>query len=301
MDITQKTACLITGASSGIGRSLAYCLGSRGARIAILARREEELAETGRLIEDAGGEALIIPCDVTRQADFEAAVEQTIDRFGRLDILVNNAGRGHCAYIENTPTEQIESIFQVNVFSLWYGTAPAIRQMKRQGSGHIVNIASLAGKVGFPANAAYVAAKHAVVGFTRALRSELAGTGIEATVVVPGGVQTAWAAVTEGGPMLELFAHEARRGAEIAAERRTEPVPQIPLLQPDAVAEMIVGVLLDPVPELYTHPGSRELVLGYELNQPGMERRLEPYWLANQEAYREGNRTSLEVGPSQRS
>ncbi len=283
MEITRDTVCLITGASSGIGRSLAVALARRNARLALLARREAELEETVRAATEAGAEAIAIRCDVTSREAFEAAVQETIGRFGRLDVLVNNAGRGHFAYIEDTPQEQIESIFQVNVFSLWYGTAPAVRQMRRQGNGHIINIASIAGKVGYPANAAYVAAKHAVVGFTRALRSELAGTGIEATVVVPAGVATEWASVTEGGSMLDLFAYEGRRGAEIAAERKSEPPPAIPLLQPDAVAERIVEASLEPVAELQTPPGSRELALAYELNQPGMEKRLEPYSLANRE------------------
>lgn len=297
MDITNETVCLITGASSGIGRALALRMGRRGACVAIVARRRQQLAETARMIEEAGGRALALPCDITRRAEFEEAVRRTIDHFGRLDVLVNNAGRGHFAYIEDTPEEQIESIFRVNVFALWYGTAPAIRQMKRQGGGHIINVSSMAGKVGYPANGAYVAAKHAVVGFNRALRAELAGTGIEATVVVPGGVTTDWAQVTEGSPMLDLFSHEAQRGAEIAAAMGAEPPPQIPLLNPDDVAEMIVGAIADPVPELYTHPGSRELALAYEMNQTSVEKRLEPYWLANREFVEEGRSATIRGTP----
>jgi NAD(P)-dependent dehydrogenase (short-subunit alcohol dehydrogenase family) len=243
MEITNETVCLITGASSGIGRALAIELAGRGARLALAARREELLRGTAEEVERRGGSALSIRCDVTRRADLERAVEETIERFGRLDVLVNNAGRGHFAYIEDTPDEQIESIFRVNVFSLWYGTAPAVRQMRRQGSGHVINIASLAGKVGYPANGAYVAAKHATIGFTRALR-----------------------------------------GAEIARERGVEP-PEIPLLSAEEVAEAIARVIIDPVPELYTHPGARALALAFEENQRAMEERLEPLWLANREGY----------------
>lgn len=287
MEITNETVCLVTGASSGIGRALALRLAMRRARIGLVARRHEQLQETARMVEDLGGSALVLPCDVTVREEFQAAVEEVIRHYNQLDVLINNAGRGHFAYIEDTPEEHIENIFRVNVFSLWYGTAPALRHMRSRGRGHIVNIASMAGRIGFPANSAYVAAKHAVVGFNRALRAELVGTGIEATVVLPGGVRTDWAEVTEGGSMLELFAYEARRGAEIAREQGIVLPSPIPLLEAGEVAEMIMGALLDPVPELYTHPGSLELVRGYDSDPEEMERKLSPYWLANREKYME--------------
>lgn len=287
MEITNETVCLVTGASSGIGRALALRLAMRGARIGLVARRREQLQETARMANDLGGSTLVLPCDVTVRKEFEAAVEEVVSRYNKLDVLINNAGRGHFAYIEDTPEEHIENIFRVNVFSLWYGTAPALRHMRRRDTGHIVNISSMAGRIGFPANGAYVAAKHAVVGFNRALRAELAGTGIEATVVLPGGVMTDWAEVTEGGSMLELFAYEAQRGTEIARETDTTLPPAMPVLEADDVAEMIIGAIVDPVPELYTHPGSLDLVGGYENNQKEMESRLTPYWLANREKYME--------------
>lgn len=288
MEITNETVCLVTGASSGIGRAVALRLAMRGARIGLVARRREQLQETARMAGELGGSTLVLPCDVTVRTEFESAVEQVISHYGQLDVLINNAGRGHFAYIEDTPEEHIENIFKVNVFSLWYGTAPALRHMRRRNTGHIVNIASMAGRIGFPANGAYVAAKHAVVGFNRALRAELAGTGIDATVVLPGGVMTDWAEVTEGGSMLELFAYEARRGAEIAQETGITLPPSMPVLEPDALAEMIVSAILDPVPELYTHPGSLDLVRGYDNDQKEMEKKLSPYWLANREKYDAG-------------
>ncbi|MEP7219464.1 MAG: SDR family oxidoreductase [Bacteroidota bacterium] len=280
-----RIAALITGASSGIGRAIALRLAERGSEIALVARRGELLEQVAAEIRERGGIPLPIICDVTIRAEMETAVEQTITRFGRLDLLINNAGRGHFALIEETPEEQIENIFRVNVFSLWYATAPAVRQMRRQGSGHIINISSLAGKIGYPANGAYVAAKHAVVGFTRALRAELAGSGIVATVVIPSGVLTEWATVTEGGAMLEIFGYEAERGGEIARAMGVEPLPGLPLLQADDVAMAIDGIIGLDLPELYTHPGSREIVEMYERDQPGTERRLEPFWLANREGY----------------
>jgi short-subunit dehydrogenase len=285
MQITNDTVILITGASSGIGRSLALALAGRTARLALVARRLPLLEAVRDEVERRGGMAIPLPCDITDRGEFEGAVERTIEQYGRLDVLVNNAGRGHFAYIEETPDDQIESIFRVNVFSLWYGTAAALRHMRSRGSGHIINMSSMAGKIGYPANAAYVAAKHATVGFTRALRSELAGTGIEATVVCPAGTLTEWATVTEGGPMLDLFEYEGRRGAEIARERGIPPPPSVPLLDPDTVAEAIAHVIEHPVPELSPPPGARDLALDFERDQRATERLLEPYWLANREGY----------------
>jgi short-subunit dehydrogenase len=286
MQINHKTVVTITGASSGIGRALALELAARGARLGLIARREHLLEEVAAEVRSRGGDAVVLPCDVTSRAEFEQAIERTIERFGHLDVLVNNAGRGQYAYIEETPDEQIENIFRVNVFSLWYGTSAALRHMHQRGSGHIINMSSMAGKLGYPANAVYVAAKHAVVGFTRALRAELAGTGIAATVVCPSGTLTDWATVTEGGPMLDLFDYERRRGEEIADELERESPPSVSLLTPEEVARTIIETIEHPVPEVFTHPGAREFALQFEQNQEATELLLEPYWMANREGHR---------------
>lgn len=279
---------LITGASSGIGRALALRLAQNGARLAIVARRAELLAEVASEIEATGGTALPLVCDVTKPDQFEAAVAETIARFGELHVLVNNAGRGNNAYIHDTPNNQLESIFRVNVFSLWYGTAAALRHMIPLGRGQIINVASVAGKIGFPGNAAYVAAKHATVGFTRALRAELAGTGVIATTIIAAGTLTDWATVAEGGPMLELFNYERERGGELAEQMGRTLPPAIPLLTADCVASEIANAIGNPAPELYTHPGLRDWVLEYETNQESAEQKLEPFWLANREGYERG-------------
>ena len=161
---------VITGASSGIGAALAVRAGREHANVVIAARSLEKLNSLAGQIEADAGAGLPLRCDITDRAQAEQMIEQAIRRFGKLDILVNNAGRGHLASVDDTTDEVIQSIFALNVFSLWYATRPALRQMKRQGSGNIVNIASMAGKVGCPFNSAYVAAKHACVGFTHALR-----------------------------------------------------------------------------------------------------------------------------------
>ncbi len=287
MKITESTVVIITGASSGIGRSLALQLAERGARLGLIARRAGKLNETATEAKAKSAAAVLsLPCDITDREAFQQAIAEVRERFGRIDVLVNNAGFGHIGYVEDTPEEHIESVFRVNVFALWYGAQAVLPVMKEQGEGEIITVASLAGVFPFPGNAAYVAAKHAAVGFTHALRSELAGTGVEAMVVLPAGTLTDWASTTEGGAILPLFEHENRRGVEIADEMGIE-TPQMPeLLPPDDVAARIVELIEHPVPELYTHSNAAELVRNYRENQSEIERQLLPLWLANREGYR---------------
>src|SRR5688500_605118 len=141
MEITKEMVVLVTGASAGIGQALARELATRGARIALVARRLERLEALAAEIESLGGSALPIRCNVSSREEFEHAVERTIAHYGTLDVLVNNAGRGQFAYIEDTPSEQIEQIFALNVFALWYGVSAALRHMRPRGRGHIINIA----------------------------------------------------------------------------------------------------------------------------------------------------------------
>jgi uncharacterized protein len=264
LHMLKGKVAVITGASSGIGAALARALKREGASLVLAARRLEKidaLAADMRGSAEPGGEILARRCDVSVRSEAEQLINETIRHFGRIDILVNNAGRGHFASVEETTDEMIESMFAVNVYPLWYTTRPAVVRMKQQGSGHIINIASIAGKVGFPYNSAYVAAKHAVVGFTHALRMELAETGVHATVVCPAGVLTDWANATEGGPIREMFSRSGPLIKRIAAERGIDLPPIEGVMAPETVAEKIVECLYSPSAEVYTHRGSREFVL----------------------------------------
>lgn len=286
MTISESTVAIITGASSGIGRALALHLAERGARLGLIARRAEKLNEVAwEAMKNGAADVLALPCDITDREAFQRAIGEIHVAFGRIDILVNNAGFGHIGYVEDTPQEHVESVFQVNVFALWYGAAAVLPLMKEQGSGQIITISSMAGVMPFPANAAYVAAKHAAVGFTRALRSELAGTGVEAMVVLPAGTMTEWALVTEGGSILPLFEYENERSVEIAEELNIEKAVMPPLLPSDDVAKQIVTLIEHPAPVLYTHPNSEELAQRFAEDQVGTEYKLLPSWLANREGY----------------
>jgi len=258
--LTQKVA-VITGASSGIGASLAHLLAKEGATVVLAARRKAKVDEVAERITKAGGRALALKCDVSVDEDGADLVHTAVQECGQIDILVNNAGRGHFATVEDTTDQVIQSMFEVNVFSLWHTTRPALVYMKKQGSGHIINIASMAGKLGYPFNSAYVAAKHACVGFTHALRLELAETHIHATVVCPGAVLTEWATVTEGGPMLPMFSESGPLIKKIAQERNVTLPPIEGVMSPDLVAQKILECIYNPVPELYTHKGAKEFVI----------------------------------------
>ena len=279
---------LITGASSGIGEALARRATQLGASVAIAARRKDRLdALAAALQSDAATnqQVLSLPCDIAVRAQAEALVETTIERFGRIDVLINNAGRGHFASIEETDDDVIQNMFTLNVYSLWYTIRPTLRHMRARWNGHIINVASIAGKLGFPFNSAYVAAKHAVVGFTHALRMELAGTEIHATVVCPATVTTDWARTTDGGPMLPLF-EAAAPLTKIIARDRGVALPAIEgSISPERAANQILECIHHPVPELYTHRGTYEFLLEAAQDRAAAEQRQIPAALAERTVF----------------
>lgn len=286
MEITKDTIALVTGASSGIGAALALDLAKFGAKIAIGARRTERLEKLAEEIKNAGGTPLIITADLSKKDEAEGAVLKTIEEFGGIDILVNNAGRGNRASVEDTPQEQLESMFAINVFSLWYTTAVALPVMKKQKRGHIINISSVAGKIAYPFNSAYVAAKHAVIGFTAALRTELVETGVEATVICPAGVETEWANATEGGSIGEIFFHGIQKSRSIAKERGLELAPLQKMMKPEEVSKMIIDVIQNPSKsDVFTHDGTEELALEAAQNRPEFEKRHLALYLGMRNAY----------------
>jgi uncharacterized protein len=276
---------VITGASSGIGAELALLLAKEGATMVLAARRQHKLDAVARQVRHMGRPCIAIRCDVSKRIDAERLVRRTIREFGKIDILVNNAGSGHLASIEDTTDRMIRNLFGVNVFALWHTTRPALAYMKARASGHIINIASMAGKLGYPYNSAYVAAKHACVGFTAALRLELAETGVHATIVCPAGVSTDWANRTEGGSMLPLFSQSGPLIKKIAEERSVQ-LPQIEGVVPaNAVAEKILACIYDPVAEVYTHEGSKEFVLLATADRERAERQQIPIVLGERVIY----------------
>lgn len=192
MRLANKIA-LVTGAGSGIGRGIARRFAVDGASLVLSDMMDEGLRETGALIEEAGGQSVSIVGDVSVRADAERMVEAAVTRWGRLDIVVNNAGISgsrQATLAHLTPDEEWERVMAVNVSGVFRVASAAIRQMLTQGHGNIVNIASAAGFVPFPARAVYNASKGAVVSFTRALALDYAPHRIRANAICPGMVET---------------------------------------------------------------------------------------------------------------
>lgn len=186
----MKKVWLITGCSTGFGRSLAKELLANGYQVAVTARN---IADVQDIVADYPGTAISIPLDVTVPQQVAAAVTTTLERFGRIDVLVNNAGIGYFAAIEESEEAEVRRMFEINVFGLAAITQQVLPHMRKQRSGHILNIASIGGLRSFPGVGFYNATKYAVDGLSEALAKEAAPLGIKVTVIAPSGFRTDWA------------------------------------------------------------------------------------------------------------
>jgi NAD(P)-dependent dehydrogenase (short-subunit alcohol dehydrogenase family) len=180
----------ITGCSTGFGQELARLVLARGWRAAVTARDKSRLSA---LVEDAGDRALALDLDVTDAAQVKASVAAAEARFGRIDVLVNNAGYGYQSSIEEGEEDQIRAQFDANVFGLFALTRAVLPGMRKARKGHVINITSVAGYIGYQGSGYYAASKHAVEGFSDALAFEGAPLGINVTCVAPGPFRTDWA------------------------------------------------------------------------------------------------------------
>jgi NAD(P)-dependent dehydrogenase (short-subunit alcohol dehydrogenase family) len=191
---------LVTGGTSGIGHATAIAYAQHQAKVVVVGRRMDEGEETVRSIEEAGGEAIFVQADVTKEADVEAMVDKAVSVFGRLDIAFNNAGMGdeNPSLIEQTQAEY-DRTMNVNVKGVWLSMKYEIAQMLKQGSGSIVNTSSGAGVVAVPTQPLYTASKHAVVGLTKAAALQYAKAGIRINVVAPAAIETDMFEAATGG------------------------------------------------------------------------------------------------------
>ncbi|HEY9714328.1 MAG TPA: SDR family oxidoreductase, partial [Chroococcales cyanobacterium] len=189
--LSKNFAGVITGASTGIGKALAVRLARDfQARLVINARTEQALESTRKLIEQHGGEAIVVAGDVGVKDVAAGLVKTCIARFGTIDLLVNNAGLARPGTVTRLQPEDWEAVFAVNFFAPLYATYAALPAFAEKGAGKIVNISSVAGKVAFPGSVCYAASKFALTGMSEGMAAELANQGIDVLTVCPGWVRT---------------------------------------------------------------------------------------------------------------
>src|SRR5687768_1450466 len=227
---------VITGTSQGIGRETALQMATRGASLVLAARNEKALTELAAQVERVGGQAETVVTDVADHEQVERLAQRAIQRFGRIDTWVNNAAVSIYATVEQMEPEEMERLIRVNLLGQMYGSRAAIPHMRRRGGGTIVNVGSALSERAIPLQAAYVASKHGIQGFSEALRLELAHeeTGIEVVLILPSSMNT---------PLFNF----AR------SKMGVQPMPVPPVYEPGVVAEAICHA---------AEHGGREIVVG---------------------------------------
>lgn len=209
---SDKTVWLITGCSTGFGRELARVLLRRGHGVVVTARNPATLDEFA-----AAGNALVAALDVTVPAQIVEVVRQAGARFGHIDVLVNNAGYGYLSAVEEGEDDEVRAMFETNVFGLANMTKAVLPGMRARRRGHIVNISSMGGLIGFPGIGYYNATKFAVEGLSEALAKETAPLGIKVTIVEPGPFRTDWAGRSLKTPRTAIGDYAQSAGARRAA------------------------------------------------------------------------------------
>ena len=237
MGMVSGKVAIVTGAGAGIGRATALKFAAEGAKVAVSDVNVEGGEETVDLIRKQGGDAFFTAADVARPADVEALVAKTVERFGRLDCACNNAGIvGKIVPFTEQPLDNFDRVIAVNLRGVFLCLQAEISQMLKNGGGAIVNLASVAGLIGFPGLAPYVASKHGVNGLTKNAALEYGKQGIRVNSVCPGGIDTR---------MLDSLAEQSTGGKATSRELMNPMHPIGRIGTPDEVAELIVWLCSD--------------------------------------------------------
>jgi short-subunit dehydrogenase len=233
-------AIVLTGASSGIGHATALALARAGARLFVAARRKDRLDQLQSMIESSGGFAIAHAADLRQSEAVHAMIAEASDKLGRIDVLINNAGFGYYGTVEKTPPALVREIFQLNFEAPLLAIQDVIPIMRRQGSGHIINVSSVVGKRGIPFSGAYCATKFALEGLSESLRLELKNdSNIRVSVINPASTQTEFSDAIRSGDIPRQF-------KPIGHQQTSEEV-----------AEAIVRCIRNPKLEVYPYWPSR--------------------------------------------
>ena len=227
--------CVITGGGSGIGQATALCFAAEGAKVVVADINPGAASETSRLIEKNGAAALAVTVDVTQAASVQKMLHRAVEIFGRIDVLVNNAGLGFAATVEETDEADWDRIMAVNLKGVFLGCKYVVPIMRRQGSGVIVNTASVLALVGVQDRAAYCASKGGVAALTRAVALDHVRDGIRVNCVAPGSVETPY--------WTDIFA----KSNDVAALRKNleQRHPMERLARPEEIAKAVLFLASD--------------------------------------------------------
>ena len=189
MKVKDKVV-ILTGAASGIGRAAAVLLGKEGAKIVLSDVNEAGGKETLAMVEKEKGDAIFLICDVTKKIDVKKMVDKTIEKYGKIDVLINNAGVVRVGQVEDMPEEEYDLLLNVNLKGPYFCCHYVVPYLKKQRSGIIINIASVAGHIGQVNHALYCSTKHGIRGMTKALALDLAPYNVRVNSVSPGATDT---------------------------------------------------------------------------------------------------------------
>ncbi|QHA89536.1 SDR family oxidoreductase [Serratia rhizosphaerae] len=246
-DNIKDKVIVITGASSGMGEAAARHLAKKGAKLVLAARRSDRIDVLAKEINDQGGTAIAVATDVTREDDVKKLVDTAVNQLGRIDVLINNAGVMPLSPLDQVKVNEWNQMIDVNLRGVLHGIAAALPYMKAQKSGHIINTASVAGHLVFPASAVYSATKYAVRAFTEGLRKEACAYNVRATIISPGAVST------------ELLEHISDKDVQAVNQEYVGKVG----VPPETYARMVAFAISEPedvgVNEIIFRPTAQDL------------------------------------------
>lgn len=230
----RESVIVITGASSGIGRATALMFAQQQARLVLAARREAALQEVAETCQAAGATAIVVPTDVTQEDQVQALAQRAIDTFGQIDVWVNNAAVSLFAKFEDAPEDAFRRVLETNLFGYIYGARAAMKQFRQQGTGNLINVASIVGLGAQPYTSAYVISKHGIRAMAECLRMELHldnASNIHVCTVLPATIDT---------PIFQQAANYTGRKVKAMD----------PVYAADDVADAIMGLVKNPQREV---------------------------------------------------